>query len=171
MSKNVDKKEATKKPTRQDAKIAELEAKIEELTNDAQRVQAEFANYRRREQEAKAELTDMAKESVVIELLPVIDNLERALKYSDSSTSSTPEGDANIAQGLQAISKQLTKALSDIGVTKIESLGQPFDHKLHEAISMEDGEGDEEVVVEELQPGYKIGDRVIRHAMVKVGRK
>lgn len=175
MSKNVDKKDAAKKPSKQEAKIidktAELEARIEELTSDAQRVQAEFLNYKRREAEAKADLTNHAKQDVIIELLPVIDNLDRALKYSDLSTSEVPDSGDNIVQGLQAISKQLTKALSDIGVSRINSAGQPFDHNLHEAISMEDGEGDEEVVIEELQPGYKIGERVIRPAMVKVGRR
>lgn len=165
------KKESAKKPNKQEQQIAELEARIAELTEDAQRVQAEFLNYKRREDEAKIELINHAKQSVVKELLPVLDSLDRALKYSDLSTSSNQEGDSQLAQGLQVISKQLAKALSDIGITRIESIGQPFDHNLHEAISMEDGEGENEVVIEELQSGYKMGDRVIRHAMVKVGRK
>lgn len=167
----MSKKENTKKPNKQDQQIAELEARIDELTGDAQRVQAEFLNYKRREDEAKAELASHVKTEVVKELLPVLDNLERALKYSDSSTSLEQEGGANLAQGLQAISKQLTKALSDIGITRIEAVGQSFDHNLHEAISFDDGDGENEVVIEELQPGYKMGDRVIRHAMVKVGKQ
>ncbi|TAK89181.1 nucleotide exchange factor GrpE [Patescibacteria group bacterium] len=162
----MSKKETAKKPTKQDARIAELEAQIAELTSDAQRVQAEFLNYKRRETEAKAELTDMVKQSVIIELLPLLDNIDRALAHQPEDLKDHPW-----ANGVVAVGKQVQDSLKSLGVERIESVGQPFDHNLHEAISMDDGDGDEEVVTEELQPGYKIGDRVIRHAMVKVGRK
>lgn len=166
MSKNVDKKDAAKKPAKHELKTVQLEARIEELTSDAQRVQAEFLNYKRREAEAKAELTNHAKQDVITQLLPMLDNIDRALAHQPEDLKEHPW-----ANGVAAVGKQVQDSLKSLGVTRIESVGQPFDHNLHEAISIEDGGGDEEVVIEELQPGYKIGDRVIRHAMVKVGRK
>lgn len=166
----MSKKDTTKKPSKQEAKLADktaqLEARIEELTSDAQRVQAEFANYKRREAEAKAELTNHAKQEVITQLLPLLDNIDRALRHQPEDLQEHPW-----ALGVAAVGKQAQDALTSLGVTRIESVGQPFDHNLHEAISMEDGEGETEVVIEEMQPGYKLGDRVIRHAMVKVGRQ
>ena len=139
---------------------------IDELTSDLQRVHAEFANYKRRETEAKAELLDMAKREVVVLLLPLLDNIERALAHRPAELA-----DNAWATGVEQVGKQAGEALTKLGVTKIQSVGQPFDHNLHEAISMEDGDGDQEVVTEELQPGYRMGDKVLRHAMVKVGKK
>ncbi|HSX48495.1 MAG TPA: nucleotide exchange factor GrpE, partial [Candidatus Nanoarchaeia archaeon] len=74
------------------------------------------------------------------------------------------------AKGVEQVAKQSQDILKSLGVEKIESVGQPFDHNLHEAVAV-DGDGDDEVVAEELQPGYQMGDKVIRHAMVKVSRK
>jgi molecular chaperone GrpE len=139
--------------------------RIEELTRDLQRLQAEFMNYKRREAAAKAELLNLAKRDVVIQLLPLLDNLDRALAHRPQELQ-----DNAWAQGVESVAKQAGDSLKKLGVEKIESLGQPFDHNLHEAISMEDGDGDHDVVVEELQPGYKMGDVVIRHAMVRVGK-
>lgn len=143
-----------------------LQARIDELTGDLQRLQAEFANYKRRESEAKAELLDMAKREVVLLLLPILDNIDRALAHRPDEL-----GDNAWAIGVEQVGKQATEALAKLGITKIKSVGQPFDHNLHEAIAYEEGEGNTEVVVEELQPGYRMGSTVIRHAMVKVGRK
>lgn len=145
---------------------AGLQGRIDELTTDLQRLQAEFANYKRREDGAKAELLEMAKREVVILLLPTLDNIERALAHRPAELA-----DNAWAGGVEQVGKQAQEALAKLGVTRIESVGQPFDHNLHEAISYEDGEGDNEVVVEELQPGYRMGDVVIRHAMVKVGKQ
>ena len=128
-----------------------------------QRLQAEFANYKRREQEAKAEIADFATQQVVINLLPLFDNLDRALGHQPEELK-----DNAWAAGVEQVSRQVGDALKALGVERIQSVGEPFDHNLHEAVS-HDGEG--EVVIEELQPGYKMGDRVIRHAMVKVGKK
>jgi molecular chaperone GrpE len=143
-----------------------LQDRIDELTADLQRLQAEFLNYKRREEEAKGELLEMAKREVVTLLLPTLDNIERALTHRPEELK-----DNAWATGVEQVGKQAGEAMQKLGVERIESVGQPFDHSLHEAISMEDGEGNHEVVVEELQPGYKMGDVVIRHAMVKVGRK
>ncbi|HSX41490.1 MAG TPA: nucleotide exchange factor GrpE [Candidatus Saccharimonadales bacterium] len=140
-----------------------VDTKVEELTHDLQRLQAEFANYKRREAEAKAEVSDFAIQQVVAELLPLFDNLDRALGHRPADL----EGNA-WADGVEAVSRQVGDALKALGVEKIQSLGQAFDHNLHEAVAHE---GDGETVIEELQPGYKMGERVIRHALVRVGSK
>jgi molecular chaperone GrpE len=149
-----------------DKKQVESLARINELTADVQRLQAEFANYKRREGEAKGELLEMAKREVVTLLLPVLDNIERALVHRPAELA-----DNAWAAGVEQVGKQAGEALAKLGVERIATVGQPFDHNLHEAISMEDGDGDHEIITEELQPGYRMGEIVIRHAMVKVGRK
>lgn len=143
-----------------------LQSRIDELTGDLQRLQAEFLNYKRRETEAKSELLEMATREVVALLLPTFDNIDRALMHRPEELK-----DNAWAGGVEQVGKQAREALQKMGVERIESVGQPFDHNLHEAISYEDSDGDTEVVVEELQPGYKMGGKVIRHAMVKVGRQ
>jgi len=99
----------------------------------------------------------------VRDLLPVIDNFDRALKHVPAEL----EGNDYI-RGVQGVVKQFEKTLSDMGVERIATVGEPFSPQLHEAVSMEEGDGGEEVVSEELQAGYKVGDEVIRHAMVRV---
>jgi molecular chaperone GrpE len=140
--------------------------RINELTHDLQRLQAEFANYQRREAGAKADLLDIAKQQVVVQLLPLLDNIDRALTHRPEELK-----DNAWATGVEQVGRHALDQLKKLGVEKIQSVGQPFDHNLHEAISMEDGDGEQEMVIEELHPGYKIGERVIRHAMVKVKRQ
>jgi molecular chaperone GrpE len=108
----------------------------------------------------------MAKQVVITELLPVLDNISRALTHLPEDLA-----DNDWAKGVAQVGKQAEDTLRNLGVERIETVGQPFDPNLHEAISMEDGEGETEIVTEELQSGYRIGDRVIRHAMVKVARQ
>ena len=136
---------------------------IEELTNALQRERADAENLRRRHQAEIASLRQSVKANVVEDLLPIIDNFERALKH-------VPEdlADNDYIKGVQCVVKQFEKTLSDIGVERIKTTGESFDPELHEAVSMEEGDGGQEVVSEELQAGYKIGDTVIRHAMVRV---
>lgn len=141
-------------------------AQIEELTADLQRVQAEFQNYKRRESENRADLMVLAKQEIVAQLLPMLDNIDRALSHRPEEL----KGNA-WADGVAQVAKQVTETLKRLGVERITSVGQPFDHNLHEAIGYDEGEGDREVVSEELQPGYRMGDRVVRPAMVKVKRK
>ena len=105
----------------------------------------------------------MVKSNVVRELLPVIDNFERALKHVPADLV-----DNDYIKGIQGVVKQFEKTLADMGVERIKTVGEPFDPTYHEAVSMEEGEGSHEVVSEELQAGYKVGDDVIRHAMVRV---
>lgn len=134
---------------------------LAEMTADLQRVQADFVNFRRRVEDDRRELMSLAKSEVVTELLPLIDNLDRALNHRPKEL----EGNA-WAEGVGAVAKQAEEQLRKLGVEKIESLGQPFDPMLHEAVA---GEG--EIITEELQPGYRMGERILRPAMVKVGKE
>jgi molecular chaperone GrpE len=121
---------------------------------------------RRRHEEEITGLRTRLKANVVSDLLPVVDNFERALKH-------VPEHLQNddYIKGVQAVVKQFESTLSDMGVERIKTVGEHFDPNLHEAVSMDDGEGNDEIVSEELQSGYKIGNDVIRHAMVKVKKQ
>lgn len=146
-----------------ETQIGELQQQVADLTDALQRERADASNIRRRHDEQLAGLKDYTKASVVKELLPVIDNLERALKHVPKEL----EGN-DYVKGVQNIVKQFENTLQSLGVERIKTVGEEFNPELHEAVSMEDGEGDKEVVSEELQSGYKLGDNVIRHAMVKV---
>jgi molecular chaperone GrpE len=148
-------------PKKQDAK--ELEDKITELTDALQRERADVINVRRRHDEQIASLKTIVKASVVRDLLPVLDNFERALKHVPKELE-----DNDYVKGVQGVVKQFEKTLEEIGVKRIKTVGEVFDPVLHEAVSMEDGDGATEVVSEELQAGYKLGDEIIRHAMVRV---
>jgi molecular chaperone GrpE len=146
------------------AQVAEqLAAENAQLTEALQRERADAVNLRRRHDEQIASLRSTVKASVVKDLLPVIDNFERALKHVPEELKGN-----DYIKGIEGIVKQFEKTLSDIGVERIKTVGEPFDPHYHEAVSMEEGEGGQEVVSEELQSGYKLGDEVIRHAMVRV---
>jgi molecular chaperone GrpE len=136
---------------------------IHELTEALQRERADAMNLRRRHEADIAGMKTHIKAGVVRDLLPVIDNFERALKHVPEELQNN-----DYVKGVQGVVKQFEKTLADIGVQRIPTVGHPFDPRFHEAIAMEDGDGSVEVVSEELQSGYKIGDDVIRHAMVKV---
>jgi molecular chaperone GrpE len=143
--------------------VKELETQIVELTEALKRERADSTNLRRQHEEQIAALRAVIKTTVMIELLPVIDNLERSMNHVPKDL----EG-SDYVKGVNSILKQFNMALEKLGVERIKTVGETFDPYYHEAVSMEEGDGDREVVVEELQPGYKINDQVIRHAMVKV---
>lgn len=142
---------------------AELEQQIADLTDALQRERADVINVRRRHDEQITSLKSIVKAGVVRDLLPIIDNFERALKHVPKELEEN-----EYIKGVQGVVKQFEKTLEDIGVSRIKTVGEPFDPKFHEAISMEEGDGTTEVVSEELQSGYTISDEVIRHAMVRV---
>ena len=146
--------------------ITDLQQQIGELTEALQRERADAMNVRRRADEDKANAANFYKAMVVRELLPALDNLERALKHA-------PKDLANhdYVKGVQGVVKQFGQCLANLGIERIKTVGEKFDPRYHEAVHMDDGEGHVEVVCEELQPGYKIGDEVIRHAMVKVKKE
>ncbi len=157
------------KPTKDaDAKgqLENLQQQIANLTEALQLERADAMNLRRRHDEHVTNLKVIVKANVVRDLLPVIDNFERALKH-------VPEELANneYIKGVQGIVQQFEKTFSAIGVKRIQTTGEPFDPRYHEAVSMEDGEGEQEIVIEELQPGYTLGSEIIRHAMVRVAMR
>jgi molecular chaperone GrpE len=142
---------------------SDLQRQVAELTEALQRERADATNLRRRHEEEMASLRGRLKANVVRELLPVIDNFERALKHVPDDLK-----DNEYVKGVQGVVKQFEKTLADIGVERIKTVGEAFDPRYHEAVTMEEGDGSQEVVGEELQSGYRLGDDVIRHAMVKV---
>jgi molecular chaperone GrpE len=150
--------------------IAALQQQVNELTEALQRERADSINIRRRSEEERSAMSVFYKSMVISEILPALDNLERALKHAPRL--SKDDGNCSTIsawiEGIEKVSAHFYKALADLGVERIATVGQLFDPKYHEAVSMEEGEGSRELVSEELQPGYKIGDDVIRHAMVKV---
>lgn len=137
------------------------EDKAAEYLDRLQRLMAEFDNYRKRSEKEKADAYDFAVSNTVAELLPIIDNFERALKIDST--------DKALYAGVQMIYKQLMSALENLKVTPIEALDKEFDPKLHNAIMHIDDEAyGENIIVEELQKGYLYKEKVIRHSMVKV---
>lgn len=160
---NTNKKPAVSNEELLQGQVAELQQQITDLTDALQRERADAANIRRRHEEQITGLRTSVKAHVVRDLLPVVDNFERALKHVPAELESN-----DYIKGVQAVVKQFEKTLADIGVERIKTVGELFDPHLHEAISMEEGEGDKEIVSEELQSGYKLGDEVLRHAIVRV---
>ncbi|MDL2341695.1 MAG: nucleotide exchange factor GrpE [Patescibacteria group bacterium] len=150
-------------PNLQPAATAPVEDQLLQLTDALQRERADALNLRRRHETELNSLRTRLKSSIIYDLLPVIDNFERALKHVPTEL----ESNAYIT-GVRGVVKQFETTLADMGVERINSVGEVFDPHFHEAVSMEEGEGSQEIVSEELQAGFKIGDDVIRHAMVRV---
>ncbi|MFH1850266.1 MAG: nucleotide exchange factor GrpE [archaeon] len=151
-----------KRDNPKDAKDAAEDSKtVQELTDMLQRLQAEYENYRKRAENEAVRTIQYAKQEIVRELLPVIDNFEAALN-SDSG--------AEFRKGIQMIHEQLVALLAKQGLQHIEALGKRFDPYLHEAMLREKSDKGE-VVLEELQKGYALNGAVIRHTKVKVGKK
>lgn len=146
-----------------DSEILNLKSQILDLTEALKRERADSENIRRRHEEQIGSLRNVIKTGVISELLPIIDNFERALKHVPADSK-----DNDYVKGVQGIIKQFEKTLEQMGVERIKTVGEVFDPRLHEAVSMEEGKGTAEVVSEELQAGYKLGDEIIRHAVVKV---
>lgn len=149
-------------------KQQELEQHVGELTQDLQRVRADFENYRKRVEQEREMARASGKVGTIMKLLPVIDNIERAIDHAPAELA-----DNAWAQGVTKLVKNLEKSLADLGVSRIQAKpGDRFDPELHEAIQFDDeAEGEHEVVAEELQAGYMFGEDVIRHSMVKVTKK
>jgi len=142
--------------------LAEEKAKAEGYLANWQRAQADFINYKRRSEQDKDEVSKFANALLMLNLLPILDDLERAF-------TSIPPHLARLTwvDGIRLIERKLQASLEVQGLSQIKALGEPFDPKFHEAAM--DGKGKEGIVVEELQKGYKLHDRVIRPAMVVVG--
>lgn len=149
-------------------KQEELQQQIEELTQDLQRTRADFENYRKRVEQEKTVAREAGQASAILKLLPVIDTIERAVNH-------VPENlkEDKWAQGIVNLTKNLERALEGLNLRRIDaSAGADFNPELHEAIQFdEEAEGEKEVIEEELQAGYLLQGRPVRHSMVKVTRK
>lgn len=144
--------------------IARLMAEAEEHQQRFVRAQADFDNFRRRTQKEKEELAKYASMKLITELVPVIDNFERAMATVPEGTESE-----SFSKGIQMIFRQLESVLNNEGLTAMETVGQPFNPEFHQAImQVESDEYEEGTVVEEVQKGYMLKDKVLRPAMVKV---
>lgn len=139
-----------------------INQQVNQLTEALQRERADAVNLRRRHDADMTALRGRAKAGIIKDLLPVIDNFERSLKHIPEDLA-----DNDYIKGIQGVVAQFEKTLADIGVSRIKTVGEPFNPELHDAVSSEEGDGPE-LVSEELQAGYQLGDEVIRHAMVRV---
>lgn len=138
-----------------------LQQTIREQEDKYLRLLAEYDNYRKRSQKEKENAWTTAKADTIKELLPVYDNLERALKQETA--------DEAYAKGVQMTMQQLKTVLEKLGVEEIPAQGEPFDPNVHNAVMhMEDDALGENIVAEVFQTGFKMGEKIIRHAMVKV---
>ena len=142
--------------------LAEEKAKAEGYLANWQRAQADFINYKRRSEQEKEEVGKFANSVLMLNLLPILDDLERAF-------ASVPPKLVKLSwvDGIRLIERKLRASLEAQGLSEIKALGEPFDPNVHEAAMH--GKGKEGMVIEELQKGYKLHDRVIRPAMVVVG--
>ncbi len=147
--------------------LAEAEAKIAELQDKYLRQAAEFDNYRKRTIKEKAELIKSAAEKIMVAELPVVDDMDRALENMEKGM----DADACI-EGFKLIVHKFKNILTQNGLEKIETDGQDFDTDYHEAIALIPAPAEElkGKILDCVQPGYKLGDKVIRHAKVAVGQ-
>ncbi len=141
--------------------MTKTEQELEETVDRLKRVMAEFENYKKRSLKERDQLYNSLVADIIASFLPVLDNLEKAAKTNTS--------DENMKQGIELVVKQIQDIFTKFGVETIETVGKPFDPELHEAVSsVQDENLGEKIVKEEFRKGYKIGLKVIRHAMVIV---
>ncbi|NLC12100.1 MAG: nucleotide exchange factor GrpE [Firmicutes bacterium] len=146
--------------------IEELQKEKEELYSRLLRLQADFDNYRKRVKAERQEYRDFILIDLVEKLLPVLDNLERALHYADEKAS-----EESLQEGVKMIYRQFIDILAKEEITQIECKGKLFDPCYHEAVAQEEVEGvPSQAIIEELRKGYKLKDKVIRASMVKVNK-
>ena len=167
---NVADEEATATDTMADASAAEdelvkLAAEVAEWKDKYMRLQAEFDNYRKRTLREKMELVETGGKEVLLAMLPVKDDVERAVAAMFKT-----EDLESVRQGVQLIAQKFTEALKQRGVTQIEVVGQPFDEEVAEAVArFAAGEEQKGLVIDCVQTGYRLGERVLRFAKVVVG--
>jgi molecular chaperone GrpE len=148
------------------AKIEQLEADAKEASNRYLRLAADFDNYKKRVRQDQTETIQFANADLIEKLLPVVDNFHRVIE------SAPTEVDDAWLKGIQLTLQQLDELLASQGISAIESVGKPFDPTLHEAIGHEDSdEHAEDTVVSEVRKGYRLNDRVVRPALVRVARR
>ncbi|MDI9259341.1 nucleotide exchange factor GrpE [Alicyclobacillus sendaiensis] len=139
------------------------DAQIEELTQQLLRTRADFDNFRRRTRQEREELVQFATKKLLADLLPVLDNFDRAIQALEGVN------EPQMKQGIEMVHRQLIQVMHQYGVTEMAAVGAPFDPAQHEAVMQEQVEGQEPGrVIEVLQKGYLLHGRVLRPAMVKV---
>lgn len=145
--------------------VESLKAQLEERSTQYMRIAADFDNFRKRNQKEKEDLEQQLKRNTILELLPVVDNFERARSQLKPQT----DAEMSMHKSYQSVYKQLVDCLKRLGVSAMRPEGKEFDPNLHEAVMREQThEYPEGTVIEELVRGYFLGDRVLRHALVKV---
>src|SRR3989338_11569209 len=150
------------KETKKSKKSGDKE-KIVELTDDLQRLQAEFENYKKRTDKEKQEFFNYAKADLIAKLLPVLDTFEIALKNTKDHE--------KFAKGMEMVYAQIYSAFESSGLRQIKAVGEKFGPFRHEVLMKEECDKDEDIVLDELQKGYMLNDRVLRHSKVKISCK
>ncbi|SNT15068.1 molecular chaperone GrpE [Anaerovirgula multivorans] len=145
-------------------KLEEKEAEALDYYNRMVRLQADFANYKKRVEKEKSDIYLYANEKLAVELLNIIDNLERAL------ASQIEDRNNGLYEGIQMVLKQLIDTMKKHGIEEIDALNKPFDMNLHHAVMKEEAEAETDEVIEVLQKGYTIHGKVLRPAMVKLAQ-
>ena len=150
-----------KKKSKKDAELETLKAELEAKNDQLMRTAAEFDNFKKRTEREKASVAEFAKAGLIKQLLPILDNIDRAATADHDSV--------DYIKGIEMIVKQFEGIVSNMNIEEIAQEGDQFDPNFHEAVMhVEDESLGENVIVQVLQKGYKIGDTVIRAAMVKV---
>ena len=154
------------------AELKRLQTELAEAKDAAARRQADFENYRKRVERDRGESHKRIVGDVALKLLPVLDNLTRALDAERSVENRESKEFRHFLHGIELITKQLNDVLESFGITAIEALGQRFDPHIHEAVVTEPSdEYEPDIVIEEIARGYKLGDRLLRPSMVKVAAR
>ncbi|NVM23203.1 MAG: nucleotide exchange factor GrpE [Desulfobacterales bacterium] len=177
VAKNLDgdaSKQAKKKPPRKKTlkeRLKAAEAKAEEDYNRLLRVTADFENYKKRMEREMNDFRKFANEALIKEILPIVDNLERAVT-TPCDENSEEQAFHGMHQGVEMTLKGLMDSLRKFGVTQMETLEKPFDPNFHQAISqVESGQHPENTILKEFQKGYMLGGRLLRPAMVTISKK
>ncbi|NQV00263.1 MAG: nucleotide exchange factor GrpE [Parcubacteria group bacterium] len=144
--------------------VEELEEKLDEATNGWKRALADYENFKKRSEEDKMELVQYASENLILEILPVLDNFQSAYKALPKDLE-----DHSWAEGIKYIKVQLEDVLKSNNVKELKTAGEKFDPEVHEAIEKVKSKNKKNIVIEEVVKGYKMGDKIIRAAKVKIG--
>jgi molecular chaperone GrpE len=148
------------------ADASATKVQVDELTNDLQRMTADFANYRKRNEAERSDFAKFAKADLIAKLLDVLDGYDRALATVPDEVKGQPW-----VEGMWLVERKLRRVLEAEGLEPIDSLGKPFDPYLHEAVAYVESDEPEGTVIQEHQKAYRLHDRVIRPALVTVARK
>lgn len=148
--------------------VEQLTASNAELAEQVKRVSAEFQNFRRRQEEEAKRVKVRLREDIIRTMLPILDNLERTLNAANQGNDGAYEA---LLKGVELIEKDVRKIFGELGLEEIVAQGETFDPALHEAVMMQEtDEVPDQTILQELQKGYILGDRVIRPSMVQVAR-